>query len=123
MGTSRKRRIAAGVVGLSGLVLVAAYLGCPDPPGPGIRWANVDRIAEGMSRAEAVAVIGFPPQTEWRGDPVDLGPPATQTSLMWSDVECDIWVFLDSDDRVVGRLGVGRPPPSWFGRIRSRLGI
>jgi len=51
------------------------------------------------------------------------GTPATRTTLMWSGDECDIWVFLDGDGRVIGRQGMGEFPPSWLGRIRNRLGL
>jgi hypothetical protein len=119
----RNWRIIVEVIGLLGLVLVALYLGRPYPPGSGIHWSNLFRIDEGMSRAEAVAMIGLTPQLEQRGDPSGLGPPATHRTLMWSGDECDIWVFLDSNDRVIGRQGVGNFPPSWFGRIRNRLGL
>jgi hypothetical protein len=119
----RNWRVVVEVIGLVGLVLVALYLGRQYPPGSGIHWSNLERIDNGMSRAEAVAMIGFPPQTEWPGDPIGLGPPATQTTLMWSGDECDIWVFLDGNDRVIGRQGIGNFPPSWFDRIRNRLGL
>jgi len=119
----RKWRSFGEVIGLLGLVLVALYLGRPYPPGSGIHWSNLARIDDGMSRAEAVAMVGVPPQSEWPGDPAGVGPPATVTSLMWSSDECDIWVFLDDKDRVIGRHGVGSFPPSWFGRFRSRLGL
>jgi hypothetical protein len=119
----RKRYIVAEAVCLSGLLLAATYLGRPYPPGSGVHWSNLDRIDNGMSRAEAVAMIGYAPQNEQPGDPVGLGPPATRTTLMWSGEECDVWVFLDGDGRVIGRQGVGSFPPSWLGRIRNRLGL
>jgi hypothetical protein len=118
-----RKQIVGQAVGLFVLVLVATYLGRPYPPGSGIHWSNLERIADGMSRAEAVAVIGLPPQTEQPGQPEGLGPPATRTTLKWSGDECDIWVFLDGDGRVIGRQGIGEFPPSWVGRIRHRLGL
>jgi hypothetical protein len=120
---SHKRYTAIQAVGLIGLVLVAAYLGRPYPPGSGVHWANLDRITDGMSRAEAVAMIGRPPQTEQPGDPSGHGPPTTRTTLKWSGDECDIWVFLDGDGRVIGRQGIGSFPPSWLERIQARLGL
>ena len=120
---TRKWRIVGEAVGLSGLLLVAVYLGRPYPPGSGVHWSNLDRIDDGMARAEAVAMIGVPPKSEQPGDPTGLGPPATRTTLMWSGDECDIWVFLDGDGRVIGRQGMGEFPPSWLGRIRNRLGL
>jgi len=119
----RNWRTIGEVVALLGIVLLALYLGRPYPPGSGIHWSNLERIDNGMSAAEAVAMIGFPPQSEWGGDPIGLGPPATQRTLMWSGDECDIWVFLDEKDQVIGRQGVGSFPPSWFGRILNRLGL
>src|SRR4051812_34315004 len=107
----RKRWIIAEAAVLSGLVFAVAYLGRPYPPGSGVHWANVDRVADGMSRAEAIAVIGLDPQSEQPGAPAGLGPPATRTTLQWSGDECDIWVFLDGDGRVIGRQGVGPFPP------------
>jgi len=120
---TRRWHIVGQTVGLAVLVLLATYLGRPYPPGSGIHWSNLDRIDNGMSRAEAVAMIGLPPQNEQPGDPSGRGPPATRTTLMWSGEECDIWVFLDGDGRVVGRQGIGSFPPSWLGRIQSRLGL
>src|SRR5215213_9070815 len=43
-GVKRKWQIVGKAVGLFGLVLVAAYLGRPYPPGSGIHWSNLDRI-------------------------------------------------------------------------------
>jgi hypothetical protein len=120
---TQKKYIVAEAVCLSGLLLAAAYLGRPYPPGSGVHWSNLDRIANGMSRAEAVAMIGDPPQNEQPGDPSGRGPATTRTTLMWSGDECDIWVFLDGDGRVVGRQGIGGFPPSWLGRIQNRLGL
>jgi len=82
----------------------------------------LDRITDGMTRAEAIAVIGPEPQSERPGDAAGLGPPATRTSLMWSGEECEVRVILDGNGRVIGRQGVGSIPPSWFGRLRARLG-
>ena len=118
-----RRQLVGQTVGLLGLVLVATYLGRPYPPGSGVHWSTLGRIDNGMSRAEAVAVIGLPPQSEQPGHPVEFGPPAARTTLAWSGDECDSWVFLDGDGRVIGRQGVGPFPPSWFGRIRARLGL
>jgi hypothetical protein len=119
----RRWHIVGQTVGLTGLVLLATYLGRPYPPGSGVHGSNLDRIADGMSRPEAVAVIGLPPQGERPGHPAEFGPPATRTTLTWSGDECDIWVFLDGDGRVIGRQGVGPFPPSWLGRLRARLGL
>jgi hypothetical protein len=75
-----RRQTVGKAVGLFVLVLVATYLGRPYPPGPGNHWSNLERIADRMSRAEAVAVIGLRPQSEQPGQPdepviVSLTPP------------------------------------------------
>jgi len=120
---ARRRLMIAGAVGLIGLAVLLAYLGRSYSPAPGGQWANVDRVAIGMTEAEAVAAIGIPPQSEFPGDPIENGPADTQRSLLWSGAECDLWVFLDGNGRVVGRRAIGSPPPSWLGRVRSRLGL
>jgi hypothetical protein len=85
----------------------------------------VGRIEIGMTQPEVEAVIGRPPQTWWRGpDPLtDNSPPDYHTVLLWSDTECDILVYLDRDGRGIGREGVGGRPPSWYDRVRQRLGL
>lgn len=120
---TQKRQFVVKVIGLCVLALAVVYLGRPYPPGSGVHWSNLFRIENGMSRAEAVAMIGLPPQSEQPGDPSGRGPPATRTTLMWSSDECDIWVYLDGDGQVIGRQGVGSFPPTWLGRIWSRLGL
>jgi hypothetical protein len=118
-----RRLIIAGAVGLIGLAVLLAYLGRPYPPAPGGWWTSVDRVAIGMTEAEAVAAVGMPPQSEFPGDPIEIGSSDTRRSLLWSGAECDVWVFLDGNGRVVGRRGIGSPPPSWLGRVRTRLGL
>jgi hypothetical protein len=83
----------------------------------------VERITPGMTRPEVEAVIGRPPQTWWRGpQPItDNSPAVYHAVLMWSDTELDILVYLDTAGRVIGREGVGGPPPSWYDRVRQRL--
>ena len=117
----RMRWSVFGAIGLAGLTLVCAYLSRPYPE-PGVRWENIGRIEVGMTVAEVEAVIGCPPQSVWAGDPIERGPPGTHASLMWSDVECDIWVFVDREGWVIGREGVGRRPP-WYERLRQWLGL
>jgi hypothetical protein len=107
------------------LGVACAYLGRPYPPGPGVRYANVERIELGMTRPEVEAIIGLPAQHQVGGDSGQFTPNAPadyHTALMWSDAECDIWVFLDRDGRVISREGVGGRPPSWLDRLQQRLG-
>jgi hypothetical protein len=110
---------------LAGLAAVGAYLGRPYPLGPGVCWANVDRIAVGMTAQEVQAIVGRPPQSWWRGPkPItDHSPPGYHKMLMWSDQECDILVYLDRNGRVMACEGVGGQRPSWFDRICHRLGL
>jgi hypothetical protein len=115
--------LVGGALGLFGLAGCVAYLGRPYPPGPEGRWANLGRIEVCMSRQEAESAIGCRPQGDWVGDPTESGPPGTRVSLLWSGAECDIWVHLDDHGRVIGRQGIGPPPPSGFGRLRARLGL
>jgi hypothetical protein len=77
-----------------------------------------------MTRAQAIAALGCPPQIDQAGNPMsEFGPADACWTMMWSGVECDIWVYLDGDGRVIGRQGFGPPPPSWSRRLRARLGL
>jgi hypothetical protein len=117
--------IAGTLITLAGFVALGAYLVRPDPPKSGVIWANVERIEIGMTQAEVEAVVGRPPQTWTRGPtPISENSPAGyHTVLLWSDTECDILVYLDAHGRVIGREGVGGARPSWFDRLRRRLGL
>jgi hypothetical protein len=120
--------IAGVLVGLACVVALFAYLSRPEPPGPGVTWANVERIKVGMTQSEVEAVVGRPPQT-WSRGPIpltDRSPPQYDRVLLWSDMECDILVYLDRDGRVIGREGVGSVgsrPPAWYDRLRKRVGL
>jgi hypothetical protein len=120
--------IAGVVIALAGLMALCAYLGRPYPPGPGVTWANVERIEVGMTQSEVEAVVGRSPHTWSRGSmPItDTSPPRYHKVLLWSDMECDILVYLDRDGRVIGREGVGSVgtrPPTWHDRLRKRVGL
>jgi hypothetical protein len=110
-------------IAVAGVAALAAFLSRQHPPVPGVRWGNVARIEVGMSRPEAEAVIGSPPQAIWPCDSIEWAPPGTDVSLMWSGPECDIWVYLDRSGVVIGRQGVGSPPASWYDRLLRRLGM
>jgi hypothetical protein len=46
--------------------------------------------------------------------------------LLWSDMECDILVYLDANRRVIAREGigsVGSTPPTWYHRLQKRVGL
>jgi hypothetical protein len=112
--------LAAGAcLGATGLVLVGAAR-----PQPGVSWRNVARIRAGMSQREVEAILGSPPQASTRGPmPVSEASPADfHTALLWSAAELDIIVYLDRQDRVISREGVGSPPHSLRGRVRAWLG-
>jgi hypothetical protein len=119
----KRWRVIAGLVVLVVVGAAVAYLGRPYPPGPGGRWANLDRVAVGMTQTEAVTAVGIGPQIDCPGNLWDFGPPETQWTMMWSGAECDIWVHLDGGGRVISRQGFGRPPHSWSRRLRDRLGL
>jgi len=120
----RRTYLIAGVmVALAGYVTGYVYF---SRPGPGVTWANVERIQVGMTQPEVEAVVGWPPQTSWgcRNCPItDNSPPEFDTVLLWSDMECDILVYLNEDGRVVAREGVGSKPPTWHQRLRKRMGL
>ena len=123
-----KNWIAGLVISVVCFVALCAYLGRPEPPGPGVTWANVERIRVGMTQPEVEAIVGRPPQTYWRGPmPLsDNSPPAYHRALLWSDMECDILVYLDRDGRVIAHEGVGSvgtKPPTWWDRLRKRIGL
>jgi hypothetical protein len=120
--------LAGIAIVLAGLAVLCAYLSFPDPPGPGVTWANVERIEVGMTQPEVEAVVGRPPQTCSRGPgPIsDNSPPGYHVVLFWSGMECDILVYLDRDGRVIGREGVGSAgsgPLAWYDRLRKRVGL
>jgi hypothetical protein len=120
--------LAGIALALVGLAVFCAFLSRPDPPVPGVTWANVNRINVGMTQAEVEAVVGRPPQTSSRGPiPItDNSPPGYVVVLLWSDMECDILVYLDRAGRVIGREGVGSGgsgPPTWHDRLRKRIGL
>jgi hypothetical protein len=117
-----------GIAALAGLAALCAYLSRPGPPGGGVTWANVERIEVGMTQPQVEAVVGRPAQTRWRGPlPItDNSPPGYHVVLLWSDMECDILVYLDRDGRVISREGVGSGgsgPPAWYDRLRKRVGL
>jgi hypothetical protein len=120
----RKYWITGAVISLAGIVL-CAFLSRPEPPGPGVTWANVKRIKVGMTQPEVEAVVGRPPQSWSRGPQPLTGnsPPGYHRALLWSDMECDILVYLDRQGRVVGREGVRSTPPTWYDRLRKRVGL
>jgi len=68
-------------------------------------------------------MIGSTPLTVWPDEAIERGPPGTYFALLWSGAECDIWVYVDRDGRVVGREGIGGRPPAWYDRLRQRLGV
>jgi hypothetical protein len=120
--------MAAIVVVVASLVALCAVLARPYPPVPGVTWANLERIEVGMTEAQAEAVIGCQPMGRSRGGPAigDHSPPGYHTALLWSNTECDILVYLDRAGRVIGREGVGSggsAPPTWYDRLRKRLGL
>jgi hypothetical protein len=103
---------------ISGGVALAVLVAC-------VTWANVMRIEVGMTQPEVEAVVGCQPQA-WSPGPVPIGwnpPPGYRKVLLWSDAECYLLVYLDRDGRVIGRDGVRGWPPSWYDRLRPRLGL
>lgn len=120
--------IAIAIALAGSAAALCTYLSRPDPPGPGVTWANVERIDVGMTQPEVEAVVGRPPQASSRG-PMPISnnsPPGYHVVLLWSDMECDILVYLDLDGRVISREGVGSGgsgPPTWYDRLRKRVGL
>ena len=120
--------IAGIVTSLLAVVSFCACLSLPDPAAPGVTWANVERIVVGMTQREVEEVVGRPPQT-CIPDPMpitDNSSAAYHTVLLWSDMECDILVYLDRDGVVIDREGVasvGSRRPTWFDRLRKRVGL
>jgi hypothetical protein len=116
------------IFALVGFAVLCAYLGRPNPPGPGVTWANVERIDVGMTEQEVEAIVGRPPQT-WSHGPMPLSdnsPVGYHRVLLWSYMECDILVYLNREGRVIGREGVGSvgsTPPTWCDRLRKRVGL
>jgi hypothetical protein len=116
--------LAAAAILMLGLGIGLAYLGRPYPPGPGVRWDNLERIELGMSMAEVEAILGRSfDQSYFAREARAITPPDTRLSTVWIGVECQVWVYLGPDWRVIGREGIGPPPPSWGDRVRSRLGV
>jgi uncharacterized protein YuzE len=124
----RKYWISGAVIALAGFVALCVYLSRPYPPGPGVTWANVERIEVGMTQTEVETVVGRPPQT-WSPGSISVtanSPPGYHAVLLWSDMECDILVYLDENGRVIGREGVGSAgstQSAWYRRLRQRLGV
>lgn len=113
--------------GVVALVLLGVYLARPyptQPPGPGVTWDNAEQIQPGMSAEEAKLIVGIPTQVETSSWGWDDLPPGTQTVMMWSDMDCDILVYLDRNRHVLGCVAVPpRPTHSWDKRLRKRLGF
>ena len=123
----RKRYAIPALVLLAAFAGLLTFLGRPDPPGPGVTWANAARIEVGMTEAELLALIGgrpviIPPLRS--GAFVDDPPADALTTLMfWSDSECDVLVYIDRNHRVVDVRVNGPPAPTWPDRARKRLGL
>lgn len=121
----RKRYAIPVVLLLAALAAGVAYLGRPDPPGPGVTWANASRIEVGMTEPEVVAIVGgqpmiFPPDT---AAPLQRPGTDTDTRMVWSGTECEIIVYLDWSGHVDDKETKGPSPPTWFDRARRRLGL
>ena len=121
--------IAGVVIALVGLATFCAYLSRPSPLRPGVTWANVERIKVGMTQRQVAAIMGRLAQLRVSGSmriKDTPNPPKCHTILWWSDMECDILVYLDRDGRVIGREGIGSDgnrPPTWYNQIRKSVGL
>ena len=122
----RKRYAIPALVSLAALAGLLGYLARPDPPGPGVTWANAARIEIGMTEAEVVAIVGrLPPRLKYGGPDMihENESPDSAWILFWSDNECDILVYIDRNHRVVDVRVNGPPAPTWLARARRRLGL
>jgi hypothetical protein len=99
----------------------------PESPRPGIIPENVERVTPGMKADEAEQLLGlkYPPRMR-AAAARDAGltvPERTVWATLYSGKECDIWVFLDATDTVLGCEGVGERChlPGWQLRFTRRL--
>ena len=99
----------------------------PEPPRPGIIPENVERVRPGMQAGEVEELLGlkYPPRMR-ASYLLDSDIPIPEGSVwvvLYSDKECDIWVFLDATDTVVGCECVGKHChlPGWQLRLTRRL--
>jgi len=99
----------------------------PEPPRPGIIPENIERVTPGMKADEVEQLLGLKCPPRMRAiSASDAGlnvPEAAVWALLFSDKECDIWVYLDADDTVLGCEGVGDRChlPGWQLRLTRRL--
>jgi hypothetical protein len=117
----KRRRLVAGVVALSLLVIVG-YVFWPRGPRPCL--ATFQQVREGMTRDEVITVVG--------------GPPGIYTDKLIDGTiyffDCEVWLADDGELWVIfGKSGwaetvSARPmqfrarPPLWI-RVRDRLGL
>jgi len=120
------RWIVAGTIApIAGIVALCAWLSRPLPPGPGVTFANVERIEIGMPLHEVETILGGPTHATASGPQqiTDNSPQDHHVVLLWSDMECDILVYLDRDGRVIAREIGGGKKPNWYDRMRKRVGF
>lgn len=113
------------------LVLVCggafAWLVSPEPERPGTIPENVERIKPGMSSKEVEGLLGlrYPPEfrVSQARDVEGLSVPVDCVRVLLFSDECDVWVYLDADNRVISFDAVGEKcrEPRWLLRLRRRL--
>lgn len=111
-----------GLVVLLGVGVLCAYLTWSKPVTPGVTLENARRIRPGMTYAEVRELMGCPPWIPSDEDAERL-PPGVETDRVWMGDGVGVLVVLDGDGRVTGKDVRGGPPPTWFDRLRQRLGI
>jgi hypothetical protein len=128
-----KRRRLLGLVAVVAVVGLTAHQGWRTlAPQHRINHHSFEQIQKGMTRAEVEAVLGVPPGSYSLGSAAALpnapGDQPTRRLAVWQSDAADgrLCVLFDADwpeGLVAEKLFVEyAQPPSWWQRVRGRLG-
>ena len=79
------------------------------PPPPGVTWPNIERINDGMTRAEVETILGGPGESLMQNSIMIWFNPQTKTNVI---------VYFDDANRVIGK---DWGPPETFMQKLQRL--
>jgi hypothetical protein len=120
----KRRRVIVGLVGLALVAVVGAALW---PRGPQPCRATFEQVREGMTYDEVCATVGGPPGPYGDGFAViSIDTDAKRLPSMWWADDGVLAVEFGSDGRAYNVQFIEpllTAKPSWFDRLRARLGL
>src|SRR4051794_20146203 len=106
---TQRRAVWAGVTALALLLCLSIGVLLLARPADTVTEANCQRIADGMTGAEAAAIFARVPDTEQTQ--------GVSTSRLWLGNALAARVVFDANDRVVSIDVHAHEPPAWYWRF------